>query len=166
MPGLLLRIGAMIFAVAMLAGCKTTALEPQDQPLASRNARIYVIRPYAMISMALPASVKVNGSEVGSVANASYLSVDRPPGRYTVEVGSPGYFGSSEVEMQAEAGRSYYFVLRMSATQLPLGTMVIPIESSGPGGRSVGQSKGLPGSSLGELDATQGAAVLARMKRS
>ena len=164
MPKSLLRLGVAFFAVVALSACATTnALEPQNQPLAARNARIYVLRPPAMVAMALPASVKVDGNDVGAVANNSYLSVDRLPGRYKLEVGSPGYFGSSEVEAEVEAGRSYYFVLGMGGTQIPFGRVSIPIESSAQG-RPVGQSKGLPGSSLGQLDASQGAALLARLK--
>ena len=115
------RISVIIFVMSALAACATTtALEPQNQPLAARNARIYVLRPNALIARALPAKVTVDGKEVGAVANNSYLSIDRPPGRYKLEVGSPGYFGSSVVEVQAEAGRSYYFALNMSATTIPL----------------------------------------------
>ncbi len=163
MPSLLSRVGAIVFAVTALAGCVTTAVEPQNQPLAARNARIYVLRPPAMVSMALLANVKVDGSEVGGVANNSYLSIDRPPGRYELEVGSPGYFGSSAVEVQVEAGRSYYFTLNMLATQIPLGT--IPIQTgAGVAGQPVGQSGLLAGSSLGQLDANAGTTMLARLK--
>ena len=165
---LILRLVVAALVCAALAACAaTSALEPQNRPLAARDARIYVLRPKTWVSSALSANVKVNGKDVGAVANNSYLSVVRSPGRYKIEVDSPGWFVTNEHDFQVEAGRTYYFVLNMKAATVPIAgrgfysTFTIPGSSVG---RPVGQPSSFAGSYLSELDATQGAAALTQLK--
>jgi hypothetical protein len=164
---LILRLVLAAWACAALAACAATStLEPQNRPLGARDARIYVLRPKAWVSSALSANVKVNGKDVGAVANNSYLSVVRPPGRYKIEVDSPGWFVANEHDFQVGAGRTYYFVLNMKAATVPIAgrgfysTLTIPGSSEG---RPVGQPSSFAGSYLSELDAGEGAAVLSRL---
>jgi Protein of unknown function (DUF2846). len=161
----MLRAAAAALVCVMLAACAaTSAVESQSKPHSAQSARIYVVRPGAWSGAALGVAVRVNDAEVGSVANNSYLFVDRPPGRYKIELSAMGALGNLEHEAQVGAGRTYYLAYNAgpAVTTLPGG---IPLVIPGPtGGRQVGQANFLAGAYLAELDATAGAEVVARMK--
>ena len=154
---------AALLCVALAACAATSALESQSKPHSAQSARIYILRPGALSGSALAAVVKINGAEVGSVANNSFLFVDRPPARYKVEVSAMGALGNLQHEAQVEAGRTYYFAYLAAGTTIPVGS--IPLVIPGPtGGRQVGQANFLAGAYLSEFDAAAGAETVARMK--
>jgi Protein of unknown function (DUF2846) len=160
----MLRAAAAALICALLAACAaTSALESQSKPASAQSARIYVVRPLAFAGGATAAHIKINDAEVGSVANNSYLFVDRPPGRYRIQVSKWGEPVNSEHEFQVEAGRTYYFAFNAPAATMALpggGVMMTP---GAGGGRQVGQASLFSGH-LAELDAAAGAQVVARMK--
>ena len=155
-------LAALICAV--LSACAaTTALESQNKPLTARVARIYILRPGALAGAAAAATVKINGLDVGAVATNSYLSVDRPAGRYKIYVSLWGELGKNEHEIDVAAGRTYYYAINMHGTAVAAAGTVIFFD--GPKvGRSVGQSNLLSGGYLAEVDAAQAAAAMSRMK--
>ena len=157
----IVRSALAALVCVMLAACaSTSALEPQNQPLSSRAARIYILRPPAAAGGIYPATIKINGADVGSVANNSYLSVDRPAGRYKI---SAVISTASEDEVEVHAGRSHYFAINVKGSAAPLGGISIPIEGS-----SIGRPLRQPGlfefSWLSEVDASQATAIMSRMK--
>jgi hypothetical protein len=162
----ILRAALAALICALLTACAaTSALESQSKPASAQSARIYILRPGAVSGAALAAVVRINGADVGSVANNSYFFVDRSPGRYKLEVSVMGELGKHESEVHVEAGRTYYFAYNAgtAGTTLPGG---VPLVFEGPtAGRKVSQpSFLLGGAHLAELDAAAGAEVVARMK--
>jgi hypothetical protein len=159
---------AALICASLTACAATSALESQDKPASSKSARIYILRPGALSGGAMAANVKINGAEVGHVANNSYLFVDRPPGRHKIEVRLTAGLAGLEHEAQVEAGRTYYFAHNAGAAVTTLGA--VPIVIPGPtGGRQVSQkdlgtSLLTGGAHLAELDAATGAETVARMK--
>jgi hypothetical protein len=162
MVGLLSRFAALFLSAALAACAATSALEPQHTQLAARNARIFILRPGVLSGGAQAVTVKINGVKVGSVANNSYLSVDRPPGRYKIEASFPLTMGN-EHETEVEAGRSYYFVFNAAASAVASPGVFIAFPGSELG-KQVGNTDYLTGSYLGQLDASAGPAVLSRLK--
>ena len=161
---LILRFVLAVLVCTVLTACAATnALEPQHKQLASRNARIFVLRPGAFSGGAQSVTVKINGTAVGSVANNSYLSVDRPPGRYKIEASFPFFSVGNEHEAEVQAGRTYYFVFNTPATAVISHGIYIPLHGSAVG-KKVGSTDYLTGSYIAELDASSGPAVLSRLK--
>lgn len=164
MVGLFSRFAALVLSAALTACAATSALEPQHTQLAARNARIFILRPGAIPGGAQSVTVKVNGTTVGSVANNSYLSVDRPPGRYKIEASFSIALGSGLAhEAEVQAGRTYYFVFNMAGTAIVSRGVYIPLEGSAVG-KQITSMDWLTGSHLAELDASAGAAALSRLK--
>jgi hypothetical protein len=159
----LLRAVAALSACALLAACAaTSALESQTKPQSAHSARIYIVRPYAFAGGATAANIKIDDTDVGSVANDSYLFIDRPPGQYRIQVSKGGDPISSQHEFQVEAGRTYYFSFNgPAATLMVPGGGFVAMPGAG-GGRQVGRATLLSGH-LAELDAAAGAQVVARM---
>jgi hypothetical protein len=116
------------------------------------------------------ASVKLNGVEVGSLANDSYMSVVRPAGRYKLDVSFPlGPLGVGRAEhtFDVSAGRTYYFAVNMRDGTIPVASggifMAVPIPGSAVG-QQVGRSDLLSQTYLSEVDASRAAAVVAAMR--
>ena len=165
----MLRVALAALICASLTACAaTSALESQSKPASAQNARIYILRPGALSGGAMAANVRINGAEVGYVANGSYLFVDRPPGRHKIEVRLTAGLAGHEHEARVEAGRTYYFAYNAGAAVTTLGA--IPIVIPGPTeGRQVSQTSVASalltgGAYLAELDAAAGAETVARMK--
>jgi hypothetical protein len=164
MSGLLLRLAAIFVCAALTACAATSALEPQHTQLAPRNARIFILRPGAIAGAVHAVTVKINGAKVGSIANNSYLSVDRPPGRYKIEASFSLTIGNgNEHETEVEAGRSYYFVF--NAPGMTVAGNGLFMHLPGPAlGKQVGSRDYWVGTYLGQLDASTGAAALSNLK--
>lgn len=162
----MLRLVLVALACAALAACTstTTALEPQNRPLNAQQARIYVLRPGAWTYGATGADIKIDDKAVGEVANNSYLSIDRPPGRYKLTVRMPFDLGTSEHEFQAAGGRKYYFVINMKSTTVPITGGGFFTMSSPTTGRVVEQRSLFAQTYLAELDEATGAAALSQLK--
>ena len=157
----MIRAALAALAGVTLAACvSSSALEPQNQPLSSRAARIYILRPPAVPMAIAMAEVKINDAEVGSVAVNSYLFVDRPPGRYKI---STAIYGDLEHEIEVAAGRTYYVAINVRESYATLGNIPIRMEGSNVG-RPVGQPSMLNPSWLSEVDANTATSMMARMK--
>jgi hypothetical protein len=156
----MIRAALVAFVGLTPAACVgTSALEPQNQPLSPRAARIYILRPPAVPGAIYHAAVKINGAEVGSVATNSYLFVDRPPGRYKI---SAVISTDSEHEVEVQAGRTYYFAINVKESTAPLGNIPIRMEGSNVG-RPLRQPGWFEFSWLSEVDASAATAMMARM---
>ena len=151
---------AALIGVTLAACVSSSALEPQNQPLSSSAARIYILRPPALAGAALLGEVKIDGTEVGSITVNSYLFVDRPPGRYKIHAAIANVM---EHEVEVQAGRTYYFAINFKQSYASGGGITIPIEGSNVG-RPVGQPSILNPSWLSEVDASTAATIMTRMK--
>jgi hypothetical protein len=164
-----LRAALAALMCGFLTACAaTSALESQSKPASAQTARIYIVRPGALSGGAMAANVKINGVDVGHVANNSYLFVDRPPGRHKIEVRLTAGLAGHEHEVQVAAGRTYYFAHNAGAAAVAVGAVPIVIPGPTEGRRvteaSLGNALLTGGAHLAELDAASGAATVARMK--
>jgi hypothetical protein len=103
--GLLLLLGAC---------AQTTALEPQDQALDMRLARIYFFRQGqtpTYIGGYSAADIDVDGKPIGSLAPGTsvYIIADRPEGPHKITVHRPGDRVGFDADVQLESMTSYYF---------------------------------------------------------
>ena len=155
-------------ACLMLAGCVTTALEPQGRARSGQNARSYLIRPDSWVGKLAVYAVEIDGKNVGKVANGSFLSVDRPPGPHQIVVAPLLDFAGARHTFHAEAGRSYYFVINVksSTTAVVSGSFVMAIPLPGTSvGKPTGERNFLSGIYLGALDDAEGRAMIAALKK-
>jgi hypothetical protein len=155
--------GLFVSCVLMLmAGCATASLESQSKVQDRRQARVYFLRESTLVySMGTAPVLKVNGQEVGQVANGSYFFVDRPPGTYTVTLETPLAPGRFKADVTLRAGATYYVKIAPRAEHLMIGLAVgmagqifeaVVAENSGP-------------FSATTLDDRTGAAMLKELKK-
>jgi Protein of unknown function (DUF2846) len=102
-------LGFILLCFGLTACTSRTALESQDTLRASGAARIYFIRPDAIIGAGQPVRVTVNDKEVGSLGIGTYLHIDRPAGQYRLVVDHPLDFGKTELTANIASGKDYYF---------------------------------------------------------
>jgi hypothetical protein len=167
----LVRPALAVLIFGLLAACATTTvLEPQNRQASAGEARIYILRPRAWSGSAVGATVKINGVEVGSLANDSYMSVVRPAGRYTLNVNfplGPLGLGAAEHTFNASAGQTHYFAVNMRDATIAAASggvfMAVPIPGSAVG-QQVGRSDFLSQTYLSEVDAGTAAAAIAAMR--
>ena len=155
--------GLFVSCVLMLlAGCATAPLESQSKLQDRRQARVYILRESTLVySMGAAPVLKVNGQEVGRVANGSFFFVDRPPGTYTVTLETPLTPGRFKADVTLRAGATYYVKVAPRAEHLVIGLAVgmagqlveaVVAENSGP-------------FSVTTLDEPTGAAMLKELKK-
>lgn len=137
------------------------ALEPQKLARDPHQARLYFVREKGYYGMGAAPRIKVDGEPVGSVANGSYISVDRPPGQHTIRVEPPIALGYFEADVQVAAGRTYYYEVGPDP--------IMPAEAIYPHmANNVGRpmnGRGFPGGwRFNLMDAGAGAAELAKLK--
>jgi hypothetical protein len=155
--------GLFVSCVLMLlAGCATAALESQSKVQDRRQARVYIMRESTLIySMGVAPVLKVNGQEVGRVANGSYFFVDRPPGTYTVTLETPLTPGRFKADVTLRPGATYYVKIAPRAEHLVIGLAV------GMAGQifeaAVAENSGA--FSVTALDQATGAAMLKELKK-
>jgi hypothetical protein len=111
--GLLLLLGAC---------AQTTALEPQDQALDMRLARVYFFRQGqgqtpTSLGGYTAADIKVDGKPIGSLAPGTsvYIIADRPEGLHKITVQRSGDNFGFDADVQLESMTSYYFEIGPTA---------------------------------------------------
>ena len=111
--GLLLLLGAC---------AQTTALEPQDQALDMRLARVYFFRQGqgqtpTNLGGYTAADIKVDGKPIGSLAPGTsvYIIADRPEGLHKITVQRSGDNAGFDADVQLESMTSYYFEIGPTA---------------------------------------------------
>lgn len=155
-------VGALVACLSLLlAACATAPLESQARVQDARHARIYFLRESTFVYAGGAVYLKVNGQEVGNVANGSYFFVDRPPGTYNVTLESPLVPGRFAANLTVRAGGTYYLKIAPRTEHLFIGMAVGVvgqiIEAS------VVENSGAY--SLTAMDTSSGAAMLASLKR-
>jgi len=156
----ILANACVVCALPFLGACATASLESQTKTLDQREARIYFLRDSTLLYFGGTPNLKVNGQEVGRVANGSYFFVDRPPGTYTVTLETPLTPGRFAAEVKLRPGAIYYvqvsprvenYVISVSAGLVGQLIEAAVVENSGAYG-------------LTPLDEKAGAALLQKLK--
>jgi hypothetical protein len=150
--------------VMLLGACaQTTALEPQNQSLDARHARIYFIRNPVFVGKLGSADIKIDGKLVGAVAAGTYIVADRPPGPHKISVYGAIDSVGTESEINIQPGISYYFELGPSVVRTNMDRAMS--NAMGVTGQPVPARIG-PNSpyQFFSLDATAGAASIARLR--
>jgi hypothetical protein len=107
----------MLAVAGPLTGCASVPKAPPALDVEAKSfspsegkARLYVVRPDAMMGAAVVLHVIVDGRELGSTARGTYLMTEVEPGAHTV--GSRTAENADQERVTAEAGRCYFFVIR------------------------------------------------------
>jgi hypothetical protein len=150
--------------LALLGGCASySVVEPQNRAQDPRLARIYFIRQPTILSRLGTADIKVDGKQLGSLSQGTYIVADRSPGTHTIAVFGGGLSsGWFETDIEVQAGVSYYFelgqIVRINADLMKL-------DSMGVTGRPLpGRSEPHAFLMFYALDAAAGEASIARLK--
>jgi hypothetical protein len=161
---------AFCVAFQLTACAGTAAIESQSKQRDSRLARMYFLREQGVLGAlggAAPAAeIKVDGKTVGSVTNGGYIFVDRSPALYKLSV-QAGISLAFETEVQAEAGRAYYFNIGVPRTGAIGQDVLNQAYAGGSGQQMRAQSPlttGFSAAVLYSLDPSAGAAAIERLK--
>lgn len=100
----------LLAGTVLLQGCAAPGRPfTATQPPAAGKGTVYLLRTSALYAVAQPFPVHVDGRDVGSLVNASYLALQMPAGRHLLSV-STGPFGrTSRLEIQVQAGAIAYY---------------------------------------------------------
>jgi Protein of unknown function (DUF2846) len=161
-----LKSAPALLCLGLLTGCvetKTTTYEPQNRALDARQARLYFIRhPSTLNGFGAP-PIKVDGKLVGELGAGSYFITDRPAGTHKLTIMDVRNQVSCESDVTIAPGMSYYFEL---GPQVRTNIDAINAATSwGVTGRPIpcGYAE-LARMMFYSLDATTGAAVIAKLK--
>lgn len=150
----------------LLGACaKTTALEPQDQLLDARQARIYFFRQARSptdVGGFTAADISIDGRPIGSLAPGTtvYIVADRPEGPHKIIVGRTG--DGFEADIQIEAATSYYFEI---APAVEMNVSQAKLDAQGIKGHPVaGHASGNSPFMFFSLDAIAGAGMITKLK--
>ena len=112
-----LGLALSLLAVGPLAGCASVPraapsldVEAKSFTPSAGKARLYVVRPSSMVGAAVALHVVVDGRELGSTSRGTYLMTEVEPGEHTI--GAKTMENADQEKLAAEAGRSYFFVIR------------------------------------------------------
>jgi hypothetical protein len=105
----------LTISILFLASCSSTGVKniSDISPPSSSEGNIYIKRGGGYVLGGTRAIIKINGNEVGSLWTSEYLKVNMRPGNGILTVAgdlSAGVFGSTNIPVNAEAGKSYYFI--------------------------------------------------------
>lgn len=105
----------LTISILFLASCSSTGVKniSDISPPSLSEGNIYIKRGGGYVLGGTRAIIKINGNEVGSLWTNEFLKVNMRPGNGTLTVAgdlSAGVFGSTNIPVNAEAGKSYYFI--------------------------------------------------------
>ena len=105
----------LTLSILFLTSCSSTGVKniSDISPPSLSEGNIYIKRGGGYVLGGTRAIIKINGNEVGSIWTNEFLKVNMRPGNGTLTVAgdlSAGVFGSTNIPVNAEAGKSYYFI--------------------------------------------------------
>lgn len=157
-----------IFACCALlllqAGAAPTTALAQNQAPDARQGRIHFIRHSSVLSRLGAPDIKVDSKLVGELAVGTYIAMDRPAGPHTITVVGAMDSVGCEAEIRVQPGMSYYFEMGpIVRTNID----TFNVASMGVTGRPVPcRNRHNTPYMFYSLDATAGAAAVARLKAS
>jgi len=110
----------LTISILFLASCSSTGVKniSDISPPSLSEGNMYIKRGGGYVLGGTRAIIKINGNEVGSLWTSEYLKVNMRPGNGILTVAgdlSAGVFGSTNIPVNAEAGKSYYFITGVDA---------------------------------------------------
>ena len=105
----------LTLSILFLTSCSSTGVKniSDISPPSLSEGTIYIKRGGGYVLGGTRAIIKINGNEVGSLWTNEFLKVNMRPGNGILTVAgdlSAGVFGSTNIPINAEAGKSYYFI--------------------------------------------------------
>lgn len=115
------RLSRVFVAASLLtlvaSGCASVPKAAPEADLAAKSftptagkSRIYVVRPKAMKGAAIKLNAILDGKELGTVSNGTYLMTEIEPGVHTI--GSKTLENTLADSVVTEANRSYFFIIK------------------------------------------------------
>jgi hypothetical protein len=105
----------LLCVLVALTACGTATVETQSlaqdtrQVRDTRQARLTFVREASLMYVAGAPTVRLNGQDVGRPASGSSFFVDRPPGRYDVNLEAPLVPGRFAASFNIKTAGNYYF---------------------------------------------------------
>ena len=111
----LLGIIFLGLALTLLQSCSSTGVKDVSQLNApsSTEANIYLKRTGGFVLGGTRAIIKIDGNEYGSLYPKDFLKINVQPGNRTLTIAGDlkaGVFGKTSINIQLNAGESYYFI--------------------------------------------------------
>ena len=108
------------FLFILIVNCSSTGVKNISDlpPPSASEGNIYIKRGGGYVLGGTRAIIKINGNEAGSIWTNEFLKVNARPGNGTLTVAgdlSAGVFGSTNIPINIEAGKSYYFITGVDA---------------------------------------------------
>ena len=136
----LLGITVLGFLLILLQSCSSTGVKDISQLSAhsSTEANVYLKRTGGFVLGGTRAIIKVDGNEYGSLYPKDFLKINVQPGNRTLTIAGDlkaGVFGKTKINLELEAGESYYFVTGVASGKglgILLGGVVGQAATGGP----------------------------------
>jgi hypothetical protein len=112
------RIASLV-ALVLLAGCATGSLPAPLPPVGTNAATVIVIRPTGFVGGGGSWDLTLDGQVVAEIGNGEHVTFGVAPGEHILGMNPVGcilsYCDVTTATVRAEAGRTYYFRLSMTA---------------------------------------------------
>lgn len=125
------RMGATLVVMATVSGCVTersgadfSSMVQKVGPPKAGHARIVLLREKGYAGIADQGwDVKLDGGPLPELKTGTYLYTDRPAGPHKLTATMSLLQGTSQADIAAESGRTYFFLARPSEKAKTLGAM-------------------------------------------
>ncbi|WP_249144695.1 DUF2846 domain-containing protein [Bradyrhizobium lablabi] len=116
----------------------------------SGKSRIVVLREKGYAGITDPGwDIRLDGGPMAELKTGTYVYVDRPPGQHQISATAATFPGTSQVDISAQSGRTYFFLARPSERAKVLNGMSV---AGGVAGLLVGAAITSNNSNPGPLD--------------
>jgi hypothetical protein len=108
-----------VLLASCVCGATIAAAQSKAAAGSAKSARLYFLRQYGLMGgIAADTRILVNDQAVGIVEPGSYLTIDRPPGRYKLHLETKIQIlpNSFETEVTVAAGQTYYFEIGVATS--------------------------------------------------
>ena len=111
----ILGIIVLGLVLTLLQSCSSTGVKDISQlnTASSTQANVYLKRTGGFVLGGTRAIIKIDGNNYGSLYPKDFLKIDVQPGNRTLTIAGDlkaGVFGKTNINLELEAGESYYFV--------------------------------------------------------
>jgi len=138
--GIFGAVALLAIATACASGPSFSQAEAELPVLAAGQGRIYLYTPGRSFALSFRPPVLVDGEPMGHSRAGSFLVVDRPAGKYTVEAGKQASFSNFSGQLHSvpatvsvSAGESAYVAMEVENTGFALRVAAITIDpANGP----------------------------------
>jgi len=111
----ILGIIVLGLVLTLLQSCSSTGVKDISQlnTASSTQANVYLKRTGGFVLGGTRAIIKIDGNNYGSLYPKDFLKIDVQPGNRTLTIAGDlkaGVFGKTNINIQFNAGESYYFI--------------------------------------------------------